>query len=65
MLRPTPVVDLTLSIGLNGDVTDVLPLSDLVDNWEELSKEELEKALHAAWKEWAWEYIDGGASIRE
>lgn len=60
----SPNVDLVLSIGLAGcDVTDTLPLDDLVEDWRTLDKEEMEKALHQAWKEWIWEYIDGGANI--
>jgi hypothetical protein len=59
----SPSVNLVLSIGLGSDVTDTLPLDELVENWKALNKEELEKALYQAWKEWIWEYIDGGADI--
>jgi hypothetical protein len=52
---------LTLSIGLSTERTEELDINELVEDWEALADEEFDLALHAAWKEWAWEFIDGGA----
>lgn len=47
----------TLNIGLAGasqeDEVDV----DIPD---EASEEEADELIHEAWKDWAWNYIDGG-----
>jgi hypothetical protein len=52
---------LTLCIGLsNGEQSEELDIEELVPDWQELSDEQFQAALYAAWKEWAWEYIDGG-----
>jgi hypothetical protein len=52
---------LTLGIGLsNGEQSEELDVEELVPGWRELSAEQFKEALYAAWKEWAWEYIDGG-----
>ena len=55
---------LNLSIGLVTERTEEIDIDQLVDDWENLTDEEFEEALHAAWKEWAWEYIDGGAVLQ-
>ena len=52
---------LTLCIGLsNGEQREELDVEELVPGWQELDDEQFKAALYAAWKEWAWEYIDGG-----
>ena len=52
---------LTLCIGLsNGEQVEELDIEELVPGWRELSAEQFKEALYAAWKEWAWEYRDGG-----
>lgn len=57
-------VKLSLGIGLcNCEQDDIQDLEELVPNWAELNKEELKEALHKAWVEWAWDYIDGCAQI--
>lgn len=51
----------TLSIGLSGCVqSDIIEIDD--DELAGLSGDELETAIHDAWTEWAWNYIDGGAT---
>jgi hypothetical protein len=54
------VYRLTLDIGLQGEQTDDIDIDDLVDDWRLLTDEEFEAALYAAWKEWAWGFVDGG-----
>jgi hypothetical protein len=56
---------LTLGIGIEGERTDDIDIDDLVDDWQTLPDEQFEAALYAAWKEWAWGYIDGGAEQLE
>jgi hypothetical protein len=52
---------LTLSIGMsNGEQSDEMGIDELVDGWETMTDEQFQDALYAAWKEWAWNYIDGG-----
>ena len=60
-------IKLTLAIG-RGDPEqsgqlEFIDLQELVPNWAELDKDELEEALHKAWVEWAWNFIDGCAEI--
>jgi hypothetical protein len=54
---------LTLSIWNDAQQSAEFHIDDLVENWRSLSDERFETALHGAWKEWAWEYIDGGATL--
>lgn len=57
-------IKFTLGIGLaQSEQEDVFDLEELVDNWAELSREELEEALYSEWKKWIWEYIDGAPEI--
>lgn len=62
-------VELTLTIGRGGaeqsGQEEFMDLQELVPDWAELSKEDLEEALHKAWVEWAWNFIDGCAKITE
>lgn len=54
------IIKFTLSISTDGERTGEFPLEEIVENFADLDKEELDVALHNGWKEWAWEYIDGG-----
>ena len=57
-------VKVTLSIGLVGCChEDVVEIDD--DDVAGLSGDALENVLHEAWQEWAWQYIDGGATVIE
>ena len=58
-------IKLSLNIGIQGEQEDTADLEELVPDWTELSDEELAEALHKAWIEWAWQYIDGCAQIAE
>lgn len=59
-------IKLSLGIGLcNCEQEDIEELEELVPDWEGLTKEQLDEALHKAWLEWAWGYIDGCAEIVE
>jgi hypothetical protein len=53
-------ISVSLSIGLQGRHEDVLdyPASEVPDR--EVEKQDW---LEQVWKEWAYEFIDGGASI--
>lgn len=53
-------IKLTLSIGLLGDREDEHEIPD--EELEGMSDEEKAQHLHEYWQEWAWNYIDGGAS---
>lgn len=54
----------TLSIGLaNAKQQDVLEIPD--EEVEGLSEEERQKVIDEHWQAWAWNYIDGGATIIE
>lgn len=60
------IYDLTLHIGLDGIVRETLDLSIESDKSKEeldaLTEDELDDFVYAFWKEWAWNYIDGGAA---
>lgn len=49
----------TLSIGLNGTQEATDHEVDVPENFHSLPEDERGEILHAAWKEWVWEYIDG------
>ncbi|MFN8994500.1 MAG: hypothetical protein ACK5X3_12685 [Pseudomonadota bacterium] len=56
-------IKFTLGIGFQSDQEDVFDLEGLIENWAELSQEDLEEALYNEWKKWIWEFIDGGWEI--
>ncbi len=56
-------VKFTLGIGFQAEQEDVFDLEKLVENWADLTKQELDDALFEGWKRWIWEYIDGGPKI--
>lgn len=61
------VYKLTLNIGLGSEVSETLDLSLESDKSEEelnaLTETELDNFVYAFWKEWAWNYIDGGVTL--
>lgn len=55
-------IKVTLSIGLVGcEHKDEIDIPD--EELEGMSAEEIDARLDEEWKEWAWNYIDGGATI--
>lgn len=61
--QKTVKVRMTLNIGLaNAKKEDTIEY-DAVD--VPSKPKEREQWLHEEWQEWAWQYIDGGATIEE
>ena len=60
-----PKIKVTLSIGFaNATQEDTLDIPD--DEWESCeTDDEREKMIDEYWRDWAWNYIDGGAWIEE
>lgn len=50
----------TLSIGLVGGRHDEIEIPD--EDLEGLDNEQREKLINEYWSDWAWNYIDGGAT---
>lgn len=64
--EPTIKIKVSLGIGLsNAEQSDVIDTGIPLSEWNALTKEEQDKRIHEEWEEWAWEYIDGGASVVE
>ena len=57
--------NVTLSIGYPGaNRADVIDIDD--EDWNAcLNDDQREELLNELWNEWAWNYIDGGATIIE
>lgn len=54
-------VQFTLSIGyISASRKEVVDM-----DFEGMSQDEIEEEIDEAWKEWAWNYIDGGPHIIE
>jgi hypothetical protein len=60
----------TLSIGLSNagqedevDVPAEYGISD--DEWDAMPEAERNEKLEQAWKDWAWNFIDGGYDLKE
>ena len=60
-----PSIKVSLRIGLaNASQDDVIDIDE--SEWEECKTEEQkEELIHKYWLQWAWNYIDGGASLIE
>ena len=63
-------ISLSLSIGLNGEIEEVMPLASaliemdlLFSEWDALSSSEQQEKLDQLWREWAYQYVDGGAVV--
>lgn len=62
----TVKLKVTLGIGLaNAQQEDEIDTGILVSEWEALTEEERQERGQAAWREWIWEYIDGGWDVVE
>jgi hypothetical protein len=61
------IIEVVLSIGLHGEQSDELDLCLESDKTEAeldaLPSEELEEFMHEVWKDWAWNHIEGGATL--
>ncbi len=57
-------VKMRLSIGLaNAEQRDTVEFE--CDEIKGKTPDEIEEFIHEAWKEWAWQYIDGGPEMVE
>jgi hypothetical protein len=54
---------LTLNIGNDSERSEQLPLGDLVEDWQDMTDDEFDDALLAAWVEWSRDFIDGGVCL--
>ncbi|KAB8186911.1 hypothetical protein FH608_046325 [Nonomuraea phyllanthi] len=62
--EPTIKLAVTLGIGLaNAERSDVIDTGIPVSEWNALTSEQQEERVHEEWKEWIWEYVDGGGSV--
>ena len=57
-------VDVTLNIGQGQPRKDTLEI-DVPHNWLDWSDNQREEYLDDEWKEWAWNFIDGGISVQD
>jgi hypothetical protein len=55
-------VRFTLSIGLVGKRTEIVEYDD--NEFDGMTQEELHSFLDEEWKEWTYNYIDGGFEIQ-
>ncbi|TCI99978.1 DUF7167 family protein [Cytobacillus praedii] len=59
-------VTFSLCIGLQGKREETFTIKQLGIMPEEYeTEEELEKLLEEEWKEWIWNYIDGGIDLND